>query len=70
MTGARHRHARSTASITTRSDGGDRLALMFLAVVGLVGPAWALHEQATPLLDGAGHRPSAIAVDASPPSDR
>ncbi|WP_199563919.1 hypothetical protein [Streptomyces sp. AC1-42T] len=43
---------------------------MFLAVVGLVGPAWALHEQATPLFDGAGHRPSAIAADASPSSDR
>lgn len=70
MTGARHRHARSAAFIPPRPDGGDRLALVFLAVVGLVGPAWALHEQATPLLDGAGHRPSAVAAVESPPSDR
>ncbi|NED15811.1 hypothetical protein G3I33_30630 [Streptomyces sp. SID9124] len=70
MTGVRHRRARSAVSITPRPGGGDRLALMFLTVVGLVGPAWALHEQATPLLGGAGHRPSAIAADASPPSGR
>ncbi|WP_406286263.1 hypothetical protein [Streptomyces sp. NBC_00209] len=70
MTGARHRRARSAASIVPQPDGGDRLALVFLTVVGLAGPTWALHEQATPLLDGADHRPSAIAADASPSSDR
>lgn len=70
MTGARRRHARSAASRTARSDHGGRIALTFLAVAGLVGPAWALREHAGPLLEGAGHRPSAVAPDASLPSDR
>lgn len=70
MTGARRRHARNAASRTARSDHGGRLALTFLAVAGLVGPAWALREHAGPLLEGAGHRPSAVAPDASLPPER
>lgn len=70
MTGARRRHARNAASRTARPDHGSRIALTFLAVAGLVGPAWALREHAGPLLEGAGHRPSAAAPDASLPSDR
>lgn len=42
---------------------------MLLAVAGLVGPAWALREQAAPLLNGLGHQPAAVSADASPPSD-
>ncbi|MFD9603373.1 hypothetical protein [Streptomyces sp. NPDC059970] len=69
MTGARRRHPRHAAPIPARSDRGGRLALTFLAVAGLVGPAWALREHADPLLDGADHRSSAVAPDASTPSD-
>lgn len=70
MTGARRLHARNAASRTARSDHGGRIAFTFLAVAGLVGPAWALREHADPLLEGAGHRPTAVAPDASLPSDR
>lgn len=70
MTGARRRHARNDASRTARSDRGGRIALTFLAVAGLAGPAWALREHVGPLLEGAGHRPSAAAPDASLLSDR
>ncbi|WP_405686549.1 hypothetical protein [Streptomyces sp. NBC_00057] len=70
MTRTRRRHRRHAAPLLVRSDRSGRLALTFLAVASLVGPAWALREHADPLLDGAGHRPSAVAPDASPPSDR
>ncbi|WP_217170523.1 hypothetical protein [Streptomyces sp. AC512_CC834] len=70
MTAARRHHARNAASRTARSDREGRLALTFLAVADRVGPAWALREHAGPLLEGAGHRPSAITPDASLPSDR
>lgn len=70
MTGVRRRHARMAASRTARADHGGRIALTFLAVAGLVDPAWALREHAGPLLEGAGHRPTAVAPDASLPSDR
>ncbi|WP_307668817.1 hypothetical protein [Streptomyces sp. V2I9] len=48
---------------------GGGIALTLLAVVGLVGPAWALREQAVPLLNGLGHQPAAVSTDASSPSD-
>lgn len=70
MTVARRRHARNAASRTARSGQGGRIALTFLAVAGLVGPAWALREHAGPLLGSGGHRPSAVAPDASLLSDR
>ncbi|WP_329615331.1 hypothetical protein OG244_21380 [Streptomyces brevispora] len=70
MTGARRRQTRNAASFSAQSDRGSRIALTLLAVAGLVGPAWALREHAGPLLEGAGHRSSAVAPDASPPSDR
>lgn len=41
----------------------------FWRSAGLVGPAWALREQAAPLLNGLGHQPAAVSTDASPPSD-
>ncbi|MFE6984590.1 hypothetical protein [Streptomyces griseus] len=69
MTGARRRHARKAAQRSVRPEGGG-IALTLLAAAGLVGPAWALREQAAPLLNGLGHRPAAVAPDASPPADR
>ncbi|MEU3703141.1 hypothetical protein AB0E82_12690 [Streptomyces anulatus] len=68
MTVARRRHARKAAPRSVRPEGGG-IALTLLAVVGLVSPAWALREQAAPLLNGLGHQPAAVALDASPPSD-
>ncbi|MFB7914213.1 hypothetical protein [Streptomyces sp. NPDC056061] len=68
MTGSRRRHARKAAPRFVRPEGGG-IALTLLAVAGLVGPAWALREQAAPLLNGLSHQPSAVALDASPPSD-
>ncbi|MGC4926185.1 hypothetical protein [Streptomyces sp. DT117] len=68
MTGPRRRHARKAAPRSVRPEGGG-IALTLLAVAGLVGPAWALREQAFPLLNGLGHQPAAISTDASPPSD-
>lgn len=44
--------------------------LTFLAVAGLVGPAWALREHAGPLIGSGGHRPSVAAPDAIVSSDR
>ncbi|MFF8435656.1 hypothetical protein [Streptomyces bacillaris] len=54
---------------SVRPEGGG-IALTLLAVAGLVGPAWALREQAVPLLNVLGHQPAAASTDASPPSDR
>ncbi|MFF6907366.1 hypothetical protein ACFY9Q_15625 [Streptomyces sp. NPDC012389] len=68
MTGDRRRHARKAAPRSVRPKGGG-IALTLLTVAGLVGPAWALREQAAPLLDGLGHQPAAVPPDASPPSD-
>lgn len=69
MTGPRRRHARNAAPRSVHPEGGG-IALTLLAVAGLVGPAWALREQAVPLLNGLGHQPAAVSTDASPPSDR
>ncbi|MGQ4726887.1 hypothetical protein ACUN3E_04415 [Streptomyces sp. Ju416(a)] len=69
MTGPRRRHARKAALRSVRPEGGG-IALTLLAVAGLVGPAWALREQAVPLLNSLGHQPAAVSTDASPPSDR
>lgn len=69
MTGPRRRHARKAAPRSVHPEGGG-IALTLLAVAGLVGPAWALREQAVPLLNGLGHQPAAVSTDASPPSDR
>ncbi|WP_282688838.1 MULTISPECIES: hypothetical protein [unclassified Streptomyces] len=69
MTGHRRRHARKAAPRSARSEGGG-IALTLLAVAGLVGPAWALREQAAPLLNGLGHQPAAVSTEASPLSDR
>lgn len=69
MTGPRRRHARKAAPRSVRPEGGG-IALTILALAGLVGPAWALREQAAPLLQGLGHQPAAVSTDASPPSDR
>lgn len=69
MTGPRRRHARKAAPRSVRPEGGG-IALTLLAVAGLVGPAWALREQAVPLLNGLGHQPVTVSTDASPPSDR
>ncbi|MFD8469717.1 hypothetical protein ACFV10_31970 [Streptomyces cyaneofuscatus] len=68
MTGARRRHPRKAAPRSARTEGGG-IGLTLLAVAGLVGPAWALREQAAPLLNGLGHQPAAVSTDASPPSD-
>ncbi|MET8345918.1 hypothetical protein [Streptomyces microflavus] len=68
MTEPRRRHARKAAPRSVRSEGGG-IALTLLAVAGLVGPAWALREQAVPLLNGLGHQPAAVSADASSPSD-
>ncbi|MDQ0985791.1 hypothetical protein QFZ71_003074 [Streptomyces sp. V2I9] len=68
MTGPRRRHARKAAPRSVHPEGGG-IALTLLAVVGLVGPAWALREQAVPLLNGLGHQPAAVSTDASSPSD-
>ncbi|MBV7245525.1 hypothetical protein [Streptomyces sp. MW-W600-10] len=68
MTGARRRHARKAAPRSVRPEGGG-IALTLLAAAGLVGPAWALREQAAPLLNGLGHQPAAASADASSPSD-
>ncbi|GFH36386.1 hypothetical protein SCWH03_26140 [Streptomyces pacificus] len=68
MTGARRRHARKAPPLSLRPEGGG-IALAVLAVAGLVGPAWALREQAAPLLNGPSHPPSAVAPDASLSSD-
>ncbi|MET8922845.1 hypothetical protein ABZW26_10630 [Streptomyces sp. NPDC004623] len=57
-------------SRTARADHGGRIALTFLAVAGLVGPAWALREHTGPLLEGAGQRPTTVAPDTSLPADR
>lgn len=69
MTGARRRHPRKAAPHSVRTEGGG-IALTLLAVAGLVGPAWALREQAAPPLNGLGHQPTAVLSDASPRSDR
>lgn len=68
MTGPRRRHARKAAPRSVRPEGGG-IALTLLAVAGLVGPAWALREQAAPLLNGLGHQNAAVSADVSPPSD-
>ncbi|MEU0699416.1 hypothetical protein ACWGH7_04325 [Streptomyces cyaneofuscatus] len=68
MTEPRRRHARKAASRSVHPEGGG-IALTLLAVAGLVGPAWALREQAAPLLNGLGHQTAAVSADASPPSD-
>ncbi|WP_406420686.1 hypothetical protein OH809_22545 [Streptomyces sp. NBC_00873] len=64
MTGARHRRPRYAAPTPPQSDRA-RFALTFLAVAGLVGPAWALREHAAPLLDGASRRSTVVAPEAS-----
>ncbi|MYR39274.1 hypothetical protein GTX14_28120 [Streptomyces sp. SID4944] len=69
VTRPRRRHARKAAPRSVRPEGGG-IALTLLAVAGLMSPAWALREQAVPLLNGLGHRPAAVSTDASPPSDR
>ncbi|MCX4395676.1 hypothetical protein [Streptomyces sp. NBC_01767] len=69
MTGGRRRHARKAAPRSVRPEGGG-IALTLLAVAGLVGPAWALRDQAAPLLDGLGHQTAAVSADASSSSDR
>ncbi|MGK3090907.1 hypothetical protein ACG93S_13700 [Streptomyces sp. WAC01490] len=68
MTGARGRRPRKAAPHSVRPGGGG-IALTLLAVAGLVGPAWALREQAGPLLNGVGDQPTAVSPDARPPSD-
>lgn len=68
MTGARRRHRRKAAPRAVRPEGGG-IALTILALAGLVGPAWALREQAAPLLKSLGHQPAAVSPDASRPSD-
>lgn len=70
MTGARRRHARIAASTSAQAGHGGRIALTFLAVASLVGPARALREHAGPLLEGAGQRLTVVAPDAGLPSDR
>ncbi|MEI5036211.1 hypothetical protein RB201_36840 [Streptomyces sp. S1A(2023)] len=69
MTGDRRRHARKAAPRSVRPEGTG-IALTLPAVAGLVGPAWALREQAAPLLDGGGLVTEAVSADASPPSNR
>ncbi|MEU1090764.1 hypothetical protein ABZ401_28785 [Streptomyces sp. NPDC005892] len=67
MTGRHRGHPHHAAPVLVRSELSNRLALGFLAVVGLVGPACALREHVGPLLEGAGYRPAAIASEASLP---
>ncbi|PSK70987.1 hypothetical protein C6W96_19095 [Streptomyces sp. CS149] len=69
VTGPRRRHARKATPRSVSPEGGG-IALTLLAVASLVGPAWALREQAVPLLNGLGHQPAAVSTDASPASDR
>ncbi|WP_237305372.1 hypothetical protein [Streptomyces sp. SAT1] len=45
----------------------DRFALAFLALAGLVGPAWALRDQAVQLAGDMRHRPAVAVPDASLP---
>ncbi|MFF6834105.1 MULTISPECIES: hypothetical protein [unclassified Streptomyces] len=65
MSGTRRRQARSATLV--RHDRSDRFALVFLALAGLVGPAWALRDQAVQLVGDMSHRPAVAAPDASLP---
>ncbi|MGW9447660.1 hypothetical protein [Streptomyces sp. NPDC055632] len=62
MSGTHRRQARSATPVRS-----DRFALAFLALAGLVGPAWALRDQAVQLVGDMSHRPVAAAPDVSLP---
>ncbi|MET9935793.1 MULTISPECIES: hypothetical protein [unclassified Streptomyces] len=65
MSGTHRRQARSATPV--RHDRSDRFALAFLALAGLVGPAWALRDQAVQLVGDMRHRPAVAAPDVSLP---
>ncbi|WP_063885376.1 MULTISPECIES: hypothetical protein [unclassified Streptomyces] len=62
MSGTRRRQVWSATSVRS-----DRFALAFLALAGLVGPAWALRDQAVQLVGDMRHRPAVAAPDVSLP---
>ncbi|MFG2836933.1 hypothetical protein ACGFZH_20415 [Streptomyces zaomyceticus] len=66
MNGARHRAPRPEPHM--RTDRSSRIALAFLAFVGLAGPAWTLRTQAGQLLDSTDHRVDVAVPDVTPPS--
>lgn len=70
MTGTRHQRSRHVAPFLVRSVRDNGFPFAFLAFIGLVGPAWALRDQAAPLLTGPEHRAPAVEQDerTSPPT--